>query len=282
MSPSGLLKSPVSDSRPVSLASAAAEATSVVSASRLKCYQTCRRQFYFRYILGLKKPAGAALIVGQALHRMLEIWNHARWHGDDAIKATTPERFEEEWQKIVDAQPVAWKDDTDEEKQKTTALRLWQAWLQAPPIPLTETPEGVEVYLEHEEANTDRPKLIGYLDLVRPGGMLVEFKTAARSSKPEDLAHQHRLQLTIYALLYRESTWQEEKGFQVIQLIKTKEPKIEAIELPPATEKDFEELDATIHAFQQGVANGDFTKSPGQHCAWCDYRTECMAKVAAN
>jgi CRISPR/Cas system-associated exonuclease Cas4 (RecB family) len=267
---------------PISLEAAASEATSVVSASRLKCYQTCRRQFYFRYILGLKKPAGGALIVGQVLHRMLEIWNHARWHGDNASKATTPERFEEEWRKIVNEQPVAWKDDTDEEKQKATALRLWQAWLKNPPIPEHEAPDGVEVYLEHEETTSDRPRLIGYLDLVRRGGTLVEFKTAARSSKAEELAHQHRLQLTIYALLYRESTWEQEKGFQVIQLVKTKEPRIEVFDFPPATEQDFDELDATLHAFQQGVARGDFTKSPGQHCAWCDYRTECLGKTATH
>jgi len=282
MSAPFLLEPPNRKSFPISLAPAAADVTAVVSASRLKCYMTCRRQFYFRYMLGLKKPAGAALIVGLALHRMLEIWNHARWHGDDPVKATTPERFEEEWQTIMDAQAVAWKDDKDEPKQKATALRLWQAWLENPPIPVDETPEGVEVYLEHEEATSDRPKIIGYLDLVRAGGMLVEFKTAARSTKADELAHQHRLQLTIYALLYRESTWQEEKGFQVIQLIKTKEPKIEVCNLPPAREKDFEELDATIRAFQQGVANGDFSMSPGQHCSWCDYRAECMVKVALN
>lgn len=278
-------KAPVTPNRksfPISLAPMAADVTSTVSASRLKCYQTCRRQFYFRYILGIKKPAGAALIVGQALHRMLEIWNHARWQGDDTAEATTPERFEEEWQKVVKSQPVAWKDDKDEPKQKATALRLWEAWLKNPPIPEDEIPEGVEVYLKHEEATSDRPKIIGYLDLVRSGGLLVEFKTAARSTKVEDLAHQHRLQLTIYALLYRESTWQEEKGFQVIQLIKTKEPKIEVFNLPPATEKDFEELDASLHAFQQGVSNGDFTMSPGLHCAWCDFGSECMAKVVLN
>lgn len=282
MSAPFLLEPPNQKSFPISLAPAAAEVTAVVSASRLKCYMTCRRQFYFRYMLGLKKPAGAALIVGQALHRMLEIWNHARWHGDDPVKTTTPERFEEEWHTIVEAQAVAWKDDKDEPKQKATALRLWHAWLENPPIPVDEAPEGVEVYLEHEEATSDRPKIIGYLDLVRAGGLLVEFKTAARSTKADELAHQHRLQLTIYALLYRESTWQEEKGFQVIQLIKTKEPKIEVFNLPPAREKDFEELDATIRAFQQGVANGDFSMSPGQQCSWCDYRKECMAKIALN
>jgi len=282
MNSPSLLEAPNRKSFPKSLALVAAEVTSVVSASRLKCYMTCRRQFYFRYILGLKKPAGAALIVGQALHRMLEIWNHARWHGDNADLGTTPERFEEEWHTIVEAQPVAWKDDKEEPKQKATALRLWQAWLADPPIPIDQAPEGVEVYLEHEEAISDRPKIIGYLDLVRAGGLLVEFKTAARSTKAEELAHQHRLQLTIYALLYRESTWQQEKGFQVIQLIKTKEPKIEVFNFPPATDKDFEELDATIHAFQQGVSRGDFTLSPGQHCSWCDYRTECQNKVATN
>lgn len=282
MSPPDLLIAPENKLPAQALAGVAADVTSVVSASRLKCYMTCRRQFYFRYILGIKKPAGAALIVGQALHRMLEIWNHARWHGDNAALATTPERFEEEWQTIVEAQPVAWKDDKDEPKQKATALRLWQAWLTDPPIPIDEAPEGVEVYLEHEEVTSDRPKIIGYLNLVRAGGTLVEFKTAARSTNAEELAHQHRLQLTIYALLYRESTWEQERGFQVIQLIKTKEPKIEVFNLPPATEKDFEELDATIHAFQEGVSNGDFSMSPGQHCSWCDHRTECMAKVATN
>jgi len=265
-----------------SLVSAAAEATAVVSASRLKCYMTCRRQFYFRYIQGIKKPAGPALIVGQVLHRMLEIWNYARWDNDDLAVVTTPERFDIEWQQLVNAQPIARKDDQDEQKQKATALLLWQAWLSNPSIPEDETPEGVEVYLEHEEATSDRPKIIGYLDLIRSGGMLVEFKTAAQSTKAEELAHQHRLQLTVYALLYRESTWKQERGFQVTQLVKTKEPKIEIFELPPASERGFDELDASIHAFQQGVSNGDFSLSPGQHCSWCDYRAECMAKVAAN
>ena len=282
MSAPALSALPNRKSFPVSLAPVAADVTAVVSASRLKCYMTCRRQFYFRYMLGLKKPAGAALIVGQALHRMLEIWNHARWSGDNPTLATTTERFEEEWQTIVEAQAVAWKDDKEEPKQKATALRLWQAWVENPPFPVDEAPEGVEVYLEHEEATSDRPKIIGYLDLVRAGGLLVEFKTAARSTNADELAHQHRLQLTIYALLYRESTWQQEKGFQVIQLIKTKEPKIDVFNLPPASEKDFEELDATIHAFQEGVSNGDFSMSPGQHCSWCDFRTECMTKVASN
>ena len=103
MSTPFLLEPPNQKSFPVSLTPAAADVTAVVSASRLKCYQTCRRQFYFRYMLGLKKPAGAALIVGQALHRMLEIWNHARWDGNDPAHATAPERFEEEWQTIVEA-----------------------------------------------------------------------------------------------------------------------------------------------------------------------------------
>ena len=284
MSPSTLPATPNRKSFPISHVptSKKKEVTSVVSASRLKCYLTCRRQFHYRYILGIQKPAGAALIVGQALHRMLEIWNHARWRGEDPKLFANEEVFEEEWQKIVEAQPAAWKDDEEEEKQKATALRLWQAWLDNPPIPENEAPEGVEVYLEHEEATSDLPRIVGYLDLVRSGGLLVEFKTAARSTKAGELAHQHLLQLTIYALLYRESTWKREKGFQVIQLIKTKKPKIEVFNFPPATEKDFDELDATIHAFQQGVSNGDFSMSPGQHCSWCDYRSECMAKVAAN
>ena len=55
--------------------------TSVVSASRLNCFHSCRLKFYFRYVLELVKPSTAALFVGKAVHAALQQWSTARWRG---------------------------------------------------------------------------------------------------------------------------------------------------------------------------------------------------------
>ena len=49
-----------------------AHLTSVVSASRLNCFHSCRLKFYFRYVLELAKPGSAALFVGKAVHAALQ------------------------------------------------------------------------------------------------------------------------------------------------------------------------------------------------------------------
>ena len=50
------------------------------------------------------------------------------------------------------------------------------------------------------------PKLVGVLDLVRPGGRIVDFKTSGKTPDPEQVAHTTAGQTTAYGLLYREAT----------------------------------------------------------------------------
>ena len=49
-----------------------------VSASRLNAFHSCRLKFYFRYILKLRKPVGAALHVGKSVHAALQEWSKRR------------------------------------------------------------------------------------------------------------------------------------------------------------------------------------------------------------
>ena len=78
---------------------------------------------------------------------------------------------------------IDWEES--EEPAKQSAWAVLESYFRDTPIPPDEKPEGVEVTVEADLASHGLPKLIGVLDLVRAGGRIVDFKTAARSPDPE-------------------------------------------------------------------------------------------------
>ena len=244
-----------------------------LSASRLKCWQQCRRRFAFRYVHQIKTPVSPALFLGRFLHRMVQLWNLHRWKDGKVSEDQLLKHFVVEWQSMAFNDSPAWKEGQEKE-ERIKALALFECWVQEAPIPVEERPQGVEVRLEMESAV--HPLLIGFLDLVREDGTVTDFKTSARTTPPDQLARLHRTQMLCYGTLYRESTWQVEAGFEIIELVKTKVPKIVVTRFPALTEHDLDELDEMIASFLQGVRNRDFVPSYGQHCSWCEFRTECL------
>ena len=73
-----------------------------VSASKLTLFQSCRLKFFFRYVLGLRKPKTAALHVGVAVHAVLSNWNRARWRQQSPDLAELHASYQEVWQKHAD------------------------------------------------------------------------------------------------------------------------------------------------------------------------------------
>lgn len=57
-------------------------------------------------------------------------------------------------------------------------------YLRDTPIPAEEKPEAVEVRVEADLARHELPTLVGIIDLVRPGGSIVDFKTSAAPRTP--------------------------------------------------------------------------------------------------
>ena len=246
-----------------------------ISASRLKCWQTCRRQFYFRYIERVHTPMAQALFVGQQVHEILRVWNWARWKDEPCDTEELHQVFDEQWQKEVADNDIAWKDDDDQAKAKAQAWSLLETYFAQPSVDPQEKPEGVEVRVECDLLLPGAPPLLGIIDLVRPGGRIVDYKTAARTPDPDLTAHQHQTQLACYALLYRESTGQRETGFELHHLIKTKQPKIMVITLDPMSVDMERELYALIRDYLSGIDDERWIPSPGQHCGWCDHLDRC-------
>jgi len=246
-----------------------------ISASRLKSFHTCRLQWYFRYIEQIPGKASRALLVGKVVHAVLQAWNLARWRGEDCSIERMELVFEASWIHGCEEEAMIWKTSEEEAKEKAGALSILKHYLTHTPIPQEEKPEAVEVRVERDLDAHGLPPLVGIIDLVRGGGMIVDFKTSARSPDSFMALHQNEIQLGCYALLYREATGQAESGFELHHLVKTKEPKLIVTPMSPMTTEQIRRLVRIMESYVRGIEAEDFVPSPGMHCSWCDYYSEC-------
>jgi putative RecB family exonuclease len=243
-----------------------------VSASRLSTFHQCRLKFWFRYLSGIVKPKPAALHLGSSVHETLKFWNRARWHRQTPSLRELHDAFSGAWSELREADSPEFE---DEEGEKQTGWKLLETYFRESPIPGVERPEAVEVRVEADLNAHGLPKLVGVLDLVRPSGRIVDFKTSGKTPDPEQVAHTTEGQTTGYALLYREATGRAESGIEIHTLVKTKAPKLIVTAMPPATEAQVARLFRGIESYVKGLEREDFVPSPGLQCASCEHFNEC-------
>jgi len=247
-----------------------------VSASRLNLFHSCRLKFFFRYVEKIQKPASPALHVGKAVHAALQHWSKRRWMGQpceaEAIKAD----FDNHWTLSRAEEPVVFEEG-EEAIQREKAWGLVEMYLRETPIPPDEKPEAVEVGVEADLSSFGLPTLRGFIDLIRPGGLIVDFKTTAQSPNEEQVLHKNETQLTAYGLLYREATGSKEKGFELHHLVKTKIPKLIVTKHRAINQKQETKLFRSIESFMDGVEREDWIPSPGLQCAACEFFNECRS-----
>ena len=246
-----------------------------ISASRLRCYQTCRRQFYYRYIERIPTIVSPALHVGKTVHHVLQKWNLRRWRGEPCDADDLRGCFQDYWIQKQPNEGIDWGNKEEAEKDKAWAML--EHYLAHTPIPKEERPDAVEVVVERDLMASGLPPIKGVIDLVRSNGIIVDFKTTARTPDPSTAPHLNSLQMGIYALLYREATSKTEKGIELHFLVKTKTPKLVVLPLDPLTPERTRGLMRQIESYVSGVSDEDFVPSPGQHCSWCDYLDRCKA-----
>ena len=245
-----------------------------VSASRVNLFHSCRLKFYFRYVLKLTTPTSPALYVGKTVHAMLQEWSKRRWMGKPATSLDLRPHFETHWQRSSEYEPVDFEEgERDQEKGK--AWQLVEMYLKETPIPMDEKPMGVEVSVETDLSEHGLPNLRGVIDLVRSNGEIVDFKTSATTPNEDQVLHRNELQLTAYGLLYRESTGEREKGFELHHLVKTKTPKLVVTRHAPITQNQQDKLFRSIESFVDGVQREDWVRSPGLQCSSCESFNEC-------
>ena len=257
--------------------SSSADPLKYISASRLKCFHTCRLQWFFRYIKQIPTTTSPALFIGQIVHRVLQAWNLARWRQEDASIEQMEQVFSASWVEGCQEEDMIWESPDQESGERVKAWSILEHYLNNSPIPLDEKPEAVEVTVERDFMVAGLPPLVGVIDLVRQGGCIVDFKTTARTPTPLQAKHLNEIQMSCYCVLYREATGNQEGGVELHHLVKTKAPKLVVTPLDPMSPGQARRLMAQMESYVQGIEAEDFVPSPGQHCSWCDYFKECRA-----
>ena len=248
-----------------------------VSASRLQTFHQCRLKFYFRYVLRLKGPKSAALLVGSAVHFVLQTWNWTRWKGEAIDLDRFRELFLAYWSVQQATDRVDWeKEEVREIDERDAAWGLATMYLQQTPIPCNEKPQAVEVSVEADLSRHGLPTLVGFIDLVRGTGRIVDFKTSAQTPSAERVLHLHELQLSCYGVLYRDATGISEAGFELHHLVKLKNPKLVVTAIDPMTRGQEARLFRAIESYVEGVEREDWVPNPSvMGCACCEYFTNC-------
>jgi putative RecB family exonuclease len=244
-----------------------------VSASRISCWLQCRLRFYFRYLSGIQKPKSAALVVGSAVHLVLKYWNQSRWSGKSPSLKEFHDRFSDAWLEEQKT-PVKWEVGQEEE-QKKTGWRLFETYQREYPIPSDEKPEAVEVKAEIDLRSKGLPKLIGVIDLVRPGHRIIDYKTIGQTPDPEKVRHTTEVQTSTYSLLYRDATGNQETAIELHHLVKTKSPKLVVVPVGSMTANQETRLYRVMESYVEGLQREDFVPSPSMQCASCEFFNEC-------
>lgn len=249
-----------------------------VSPTAMKGYFSCSLRFFFEKVQQLPKPVSPALHVGKAVHEGLRAFQLARWREGDLSEPTVLAAYLKAFGELEKSEgPVEWSDPTERNDVFATGERVLKAYLASDHARAEGKPLGVEVVLNDTIPGLELP-LTGVIDLVRPGHVPVDFKTAA--STPGDLnleSFLHETQLTAYQLLLEAATGEPVTALELVFLIKTKTPKVLVHREPPADELRKQRFVALANAYIAGVRGGRFHPQPGLHCTWCSFRTECQA-----
>jgi len=245
-----------------------------LSASSIGMYHRCGKQFEFRYIQGLKRPPGIAMISGSATHKGAErdlenfIDNKEHFPKDDVVDIAANYFGENE----NDAP------ETADEKGKSLddTVKRTEIWYDE--LRDSYDPVAVEEFIELELPPTTEgialPKIIGYIDVVETQA-LVDIKTGGRHKSQANLDNSH--QMTIYDL------------HSLITTGKSKELKFNSITTKGAktfsswrTPEQLEQALAFIHETWKAICAGVFLpanrdSNDGWVCSekFCGYWNHC-------
>jgi RecB family exonuclease len=248
----------------------------LLSATRVKLYLQCPRQYRYRYVEEIPTPLTGALAFGKVIHQVLynlQLW--AVTHGEPFTESIAWYDFSRLWAETVTTQNPLFK-NADEPGEYSALARLMlagyvEAHREKPPPILLEYPFEIAMQVEDSGRKYLLRGVIDRIDYSQEGLVIVDYKTGKRKPSPRQL--QEDLQLTIYA-------------FAAIQLFGQDVQQLVYYHLRDQSElmaaRDESELQTltqvTLPQVADGIAGERFAPCPGYYCRFCDYRERCRAE----
>ena len=246
-----------------------------ISPTAAKSYLACPLRFRFERVERLPRPVSPSLHLGKAVHAALQAFHLARWRGGDDSPDAAARAFDEAFLRLErDEGPVRFASADKREKSRLDGLRVVAAYLDSPEA-MREKPRAVEVRLKESIPGLSVP-LTGAIDLVRGDYTPVDFKSAAARPAPAFAAFEHEIQLVSYQLLL-ETVGERPPSLDLIFLVKTRKPQVIPVSSKPADSRRKLRVVRLLETAVEGIASERYHPQPGAHCAWCQFRGECLA-----
>lgn len=245
----------------------------VISVSQVTTYLSCARRYRFRYVEKREpEEKSADLALGAAVHSAFEWWQNQRIQGGSPTVEEAQRLFRVDWQAQGMLGDLVFDDGDTEESMRKLGEELVKLLVER--LQTESVPEAVELRFEvplRDRSGDELPvPLVGYFDLV-DDGLVSEIKTCARRTSASNWA----LQLSAYAYARRETTGVRPR-MRVIELIKTKIPKIE-VEPYTVSDRDMAWFCEVAVEVYDAIALGAFPPNPSWMCPRCEYRRACKA-----
>jgi putative RecB family exonuclease len=248
-----------------------------VSPSRLGLWLKCPLAFKLKYIDGVEPRPSPSMFVGRMVHKALERWYLHRQLDVPLESRELGTWLVENWARAREAEQVAFESTAEEDASRSQTVALVAAYLAQ--LPSTEPrPLAVETAITAPLVDPDSGEqfglpLVGVVDLVLDepaGGLIADFKTAARGGEVLETAHE--IQLSSYSLLCRYKFGGPEAGLEIRSLIKTQVPRVEYHRYSPRSGRHFRRLFAVLRAYLDDLDRGRFVFRPGIGCSMCEHR----------
>jgi putative RecB family exonuclease len=232
-----------------------------LSANAVQSYSTCPMKFKLERDWRIPGEAAAAMQYGFAIHTVLKNYYDPVPHAKEMSVEEAVQAFRHEFNKGYIDDPVQRKiyEERGEDQMRTMLLA---------------SPKGSSTVIAAEHkfsfklGEREIRGRIDRIDQLEEGVVrVIDYKTGI----PKDRKFaEESLQLSIYAMAVAQMNLSPRE----LVLINVQDNS-EAV--AGRTPKQLETARQKIEDAAQGIANGEFDPTPGQHCRWCDYKSLCPA-----
>ena len=246
------------------------------SASQIICYLQCPLQYHFQYEMGIAwEKTPSAVLFGGAVHKGVEAINKGLMNGGIDLDMAKTE-FTAAWKDGTSSDDIAWKEDPSELYQKGgQLLELYANEMKDQKPTEVELPFRLPIVDPKTGLFIVQRDFVGKIDAIFTDDTIIEIKTTGRSPAQQEI--DQNLQITLYSWAYRLLYGKAEKTIKVVNLVKTKEPKIAVVETQ-RTERQHSWLIATVGQVIRGIEGKLFYPNPigGFGCFNCQYQRHCQ------
>lgn len=241
-----------------------------LSPSSIRMYMRCPRQWWYRYVLGMKIAPDGGLVSGIAFHNAAERCLTEKIEtGEDAPPDEAAEIARDEAEKGLETAILA--EDQSKGSVIDKAVRFATTWAEEA-LPEAE-PDKVE---EEWELDLGEVRVIGRIDMIAKDGTVVDWKTSSKAPpKAESLAANPQTGL------YSAATGSDKMTFVHLVDSKTKGVRVEPVSIPSDLIDQSRRLSEELAVDVAGACrSGIFPRNTdGWHCSarWCGYYKRCMS-----